>query len=97
MFLEHTYNWENTNALLKEGYDGIKTGITPSAGPCLAASIKKDEINILVVVLSCCSMDSRWFEVPKLVSWGTKKIQRIQKSPIAPKLKKKLLKSIIYC
>lgn len=33
--------WENTNKMLKEGWSGIKTGITPNAGPCLAASVKK--------------------------------------------------------
>jgi len=38
-YLGHVYKWENTNVLLKEGFDGIKTGITPTAGPCLAASI----------------------------------------------------------
>lgn len=63
--------------LLKEGYDGIKTGITPTAGPCLAASIKKDGFRVIIIVLSCCSMESRWFEVPKLVTWGLKKIQKI--------------------
>ena len=63
--------------MLKEGFDGVKTGITPTAGPCLAASISKEDYNVVVVVLSCCSMDSRWFEVPKLVNWGVKKIQKI--------------------
>jgi D-alanyl-D-alanine carboxypeptidase (penicillin-binding protein 5/6) len=30
--------WNNTNKLLKlDGFVGIKTGITPSAGPCLAS------------------------------------------------------------
>lgn len=41
-FKGHMYNWENTNALLKEGFSGIKTGITPTAGPCLSASVNKD-------------------------------------------------------
>jgi D-alanyl-D-alanine carboxypeptidase len=59
---------------LKEGYEGIKTGITPSAGPCLAASYTKDGLSVIVVVLSCCSMESRWLEVPKVISWGIKKI-----------------------
>ena len=73
----HVYKWENTNFLLKEGYDGIKTGITPSAGPCLAAAVKKDGFRVCVIVLSCCSPESRWLEVPKLVTWGTKKIKKI--------------------
>lgn len=33
--------WENTNKMLKEGWDGIKTGITPNAGPCLSASVTR--------------------------------------------------------
>ena len=32
-------SWENTNKMLGEGWSGIKTGITPNAGPCLAASV----------------------------------------------------------
>ena len=33
--------WENTNKLLnKTGWYGIKTGITDSAGPCLAGCVK---------------------------------------------------------
>ena len=78
VYPDHVYSWENTNQLLKDGYSGIKTGITGSAGPCLSASIRKDGFNIVVVVLSCCSMDSRWFEVPKLINWGIKKILKVQ-------------------
>lgn len=34
------YQWQNTNKLLEQpGYTGLKTGITPTAGPCLAASL----------------------------------------------------------
>lgn len=37
---QRTYRWENTQKLLGEpGVSGIKTGITQSAGPCLATSI----------------------------------------------------------
>lgn len=32
--------WFNTNKLLTNGFCGIKTGITGSAGPCLANFIK---------------------------------------------------------
>ena len=33
------YRWENTNKLLGvEGFNGVKTGITDAAGPCLCAS-----------------------------------------------------------
>lgn len=96
VFEGHVYEWENTNILLKQGYTGIKTGITGSAGPCLAASTVYNHYHVVVVVLSCCSMDSRWYEVPKLVTWGVKKIDRIKLSKLRPKVKKKILKSITY-
>lgn len=32
--------WENTHKLLHKGYNGIKTGITSEAGPCLSSSLK---------------------------------------------------------
>lgn len=92
----HVYEWENTNILIKQGYTGIKTGITGTAGPCLAASTMNNGYHVVVVLLSSCSMDSRWYEVPKLVSWGVKKIDRIRQSKLRPKVKKKILKSITY-
>jgi D-alanyl-D-alanine carboxypeptidase (penicillin-binding protein 5/6) len=92
----HVYDWENTNILLKQGYTGIKTGITNTAGPCLAASTIMNGYHVVVVVLSCCSMDSRWYEVPKIINWGVKKIDRIRQSKLRPKIKKKILKSITY-
>lgn len=45
--------WENTNKLLEDGFDGIKTGITDTAGPCLAASYK----DLIIVVLNSKSMN----------------------------------------
>ncbi len=33
------YQWDNTNKLLGvEGFNGVKTGVTDAAGPCLTAS-----------------------------------------------------------
>lgn len=47
--------WENTNKMLGEGWSGIKTGITPNAGPCLAASLFRcfsgKEYEFLVILL----------------------------------------------
>lgn len=38
---EDQYEWENTNIMLeKKGFDGVKTGVTESAGPCLSSSYK---------------------------------------------------------
>jgi D-alanyl-D-alanine carboxypeptidase len=34
-------SWKNTNRLLNtEGFVGVKTGVTPSAGPCLASMFR---------------------------------------------------------
>ena len=41
--------WKNTNVLLKEVWEGIKTGQTVAAGSCLA-SLKK---GVYIVVLNC--------------------------------------------
>ncbi len=50
-FSERTLTWRNTNKLLKNGFEGIKTGITDTAGPCLAACIhlkKNNHFNIKI-------------------------------------------------
>ena len=45
--------WENTNRLLDDGFEGLKTGITDTAGPCLAATYK----GLIIIVLSSKSMN----------------------------------------
>ena len=66
-----TYIWENTNKLLGvPGFVGLKTGITPAAGPCLAACYENKGHMIIVVILQSKSMEARWEEVPKLVNWA---------------------------
>lgn len=36
---KYIYRWTNTHKMLDmSGYNGVKTGITPAAGPCLATS-----------------------------------------------------------
>lgn len=79
------YGWENTNKLLwKMGYNGLKTGITPSAGPCLAASytwgLTKD--HYIIVLLNSKSMDHRWNEVGKLRAWAGARMRKIKSSNI---------------
>ena len=64
--------WENTNKLLSDGFEGIKTGSTETAGPCLAAHYK----GIIIVVLNSKSMGDRWVEVKKLVKWIINKTNR---------------------
>ncbi len=44
--------WHNTNKLLRrDGFLGIKTGITVTAGPCLASAYQfRDKIYICVIL-----------------------------------------------
>lgn len=82
-FTPKFYCWENTNKLLwRGGYTGLKTGITQSAGPCLAASYKW-ELNkefYIIVVLNSRSMDHRWNEVNKLKAWTSTRMKKIKNS-----------------
>lgn len=51
--MKYSKTWENTNKLLEDGFEGIKTGITETAGPCLSACYK----DLVVVVLNSKSMN----------------------------------------
>ena len=88
------YQWQNTNKLLEMGYTGLKTGITPTAGPCLAASLQKDDFKFIVVILNSKSMDQRWGEVQKLATWAMNKITKVKESDLKPKVKKKILQKL---
>ena len=94
----HIYKWQNTNLLLKRepNCTGIKTGITWAAGPCLAASMKQNGFHLCIVLLSCCSPESRWYEIPKLSNWGVKKLSKINNSKLRGKMKKKIIKNFTY-
>jgi D-alanyl-D-alanine carboxypeptidase len=60
--------WENTNKLLGKGFEGVKTGVTNNAGPCLCAFYAKRE-EIVIVLLNSKSMDDRWVEAKKIAEW----------------------------
>ena len=60
-----------------EGLIGCKTGITNAAGPCFAGGYEKDDIKLMVVVLSSKSMEQRWVEVPKMITWALKKREQV--------------------
>jgi len=59
-------------------FDGIKTGITDSAGPCLASSYKRTysdniSIHLISVVLNCTDLRARWRDTRKICKWAAKK------------------------
>lgn len=47
--------WQNTNKHLYQIKEclGVKTGITPGAGPCLSAAYRIGSRELIVVVLNC--------------------------------------------
>lgn len=66
---QRTLTWNNTNKLLKlEGTRGIKTGITPSAGSCLASCFElSPNENIYVVLLKTLTVQHRFEESKQLL------------------------------
>lgn len=53
--------WENTNKLLRrEGFVGLKTGITVTAGPCLAAAYQFRGKTYISVILRAPKVSARF-------------------------------------
>lgn len=72
---EYTYNGitqYNRNKLLWRdiGVDGVKTGHTDSAGYCLVASAKQNDMRLISVVLGTESENSRAKESEQLLNYG---------------------------
>jgi D-alanyl-D-alanine carboxypeptidase (penicillin-binding protein 5/6) len=65
--------WTNTNKLLEVGYDGIKTGMTPTAGHCLMASGSQSGQRWIVVVLGAASDESRYADTRNLFRWACRR------------------------
>ena len=95
---EKLFKWKNTNKLLTKGYSGVKTGITQTAGPCLATSIEKEGVSLIVVVLNTKTVDQRWVEVKKLTKWAILRIKKIEEMLVGESIteKKKLLQMLIH-
>ncbi|HHH36890.1 MAG TPA: D-alanyl-D-alanine carboxypeptidase [Gammaproteobacteria bacterium] len=62
----------NRNKLLwrDESVDGVKTGHTQSAGYCLIASAKRNDMRLITVVLGTGSENARAQETQKLLNYG---------------------------
>ena len=63
--------WENTNQLLEiDGYLGVKTGTTDAAGACLVSYGRRDDDELIVVVLGAKSSPARYTDARNLFRWG---------------------------
>lgn len=70
----HEFQWANTHRLLgKREYCGIKTGVTDTAGSCLASYLALSGRQFVVVVLKCKTLDRRFRETELLKKWLMKK------------------------
>ena len=77
--LERRYSWKNSQKLLHKGYNGIKTGDTPNAGPCIASSIEIDGHFMIIILLRAKSLLAKWEETEALKDWIIKELN-IRKS-----------------
>lgn len=67
----------NTNRMLWSypGADGVKTGTTSAAGPCLIASATRDSWQLIAVVMAS---SSRWSDAERLLEYGFSSFVRKQ-------------------
>lgn len=68
-FRKLRYTWENTNKLINKHFIGGKTGVTPSAGPCLVHHFKFGEYESTCCMIDSKSTDIRWKEMATLQLW----------------------------
>ncbi len=67
---ERSLEWKNSNKLLALGsYDGIKTGMTNSAGYCLLARGEQNGVQLMVAVLGGVTEETRNADVRNLFRW----------------------------
>ena len=69
------YNWNNTNKLLERGFIGIKTGVTHSAGQCLATYLKWKKRSYIVVLLNWSSAEQKFKDAWKVIEHCQLKIR----------------------
>ena len=61
----HVYKWVNSNTMIwdkSKQYHGVKTGITPTAGPCLSVQFRSQcrTFDFIVVILNSKTREARF-------------------------------------
>ncbi len=71
-FRDGKFELANTNKLVRhyEGTNGLKTGFTTKAGYCLSATAKKNNLQLVAVVLGEPDTNTRFAEARKLLDYG---------------------------
>lgn len=70
-------NGKIVTSYLNKGFNGIKTGITPAAGPCMATSFCKENIHLIIIVLDWKNIQNRCDDSVKLTFWGYNRLNAI--------------------
>ncbi len=80
-------NIYNTNELLGyvQGVNGVKTGFTNNAGRCLVTSCKRDNNEIITVVLGCDTKKYRSQDSIKLIEYAFNNYTRVNLEEIVKK------------
>lgn len=62
----------NTNKLVRfyDGVDGLKTGFTSTAGYCLTATAKKNNLRLIAVVMGADTPDNRSSDISSMLNYG---------------------------
>ena len=80
---EKIFGLSNTNRLIKTypGATGLKTGSTSKALFCISASAKKNDMNLVAVILGAENPKKRFREAAKLLDYGFMNYQIIKCEP----------------
>lgn len=86
-FVHFPQTWHNSNKLLAcPGFDGVKTGITNTAGACLAVHYRSAATgrNLISVVLGSRNIEYRWKDTHRLTLWAESLLKERQdaKNPV---------------
>ncbi len=67
-----TFGLANTNKLIRfyEGANGMKTGSTSKAGYCLSATAKRDDMQLIAVVMNSETTQKRFSDASTLLNYG---------------------------
>lgn len=68
----------NTNKLIRfyDGVDGLKTGFTSTAGYCLTATAKKNNLRLIAVVMGADTSDNRSSDIASMLNYGFTQYKR---------------------
>lgn len=71
-FRDGKFSLDNTNKLIRfyNGANGLKTGFTTKSGYCLSASAKRNNLQLISVVLGEADTNTRFGESRKLLDYG---------------------------